>query len=148
MCVKVCWGYSGEHDPWLTLWLDPGNGRLLTPSSVLVMYALLLCVPFSQRELFSTTSSSQHLERGRCFWDHLDSVCDWTQLRCLYKHLRFWQSGRENTLVLWLPRTSNFPCLLNLLPISLKWSASFFHLSLLCVVYTETRLWTKIHSKY
>lgn len=87
MCVKkiVGGGWSREHYPWLTLQLDPGNRRPLTPSAVLV------------RSAYHSHSGScfqgNGLERVRCWWDHPVSVRDWTQLRLLHKLLRFWQSG-------------------------------------------------------
>lgn len=35
------------------------------------------------------------LKRAMCCWDHWDPVHDWTQLRPLYKFLRFWRTGGE-----------------------------------------------------
>ena len=38
-------------------------------------------------------SEGLSLERALCGWDHLDGAHDWTQLRPLYKILRFWWVG-------------------------------------------------------
>ena len=40
-------------------------------------------------------SCSKDTEKAKNSWDHLDSVCDWTQFRPLYKLFRFWQVGAE-----------------------------------------------------
>lgn len=72
------------------------------------------------------------LERAICPWNHLDGIHEWTQLRPLCQLLSFWQVSAEIYLSCRHPRLSlKFPWLLNLQPTNLKWSASFFSLSLL-----------------
>lgn len=57
-----------------------------------------------------------------------------TQLRPLYKILKFWQGGYGDLLILELSYTSlMFPCLLNLPPTSQEWFTSFFSFSLCSV---------------
>lgn len=54
-----------------------------------------------------------------CYWDYLEWVPIWSQLRPIYELEKFWWMGAKNLLVLKQPNTSlvnKFPCLLNLSP--------------------------------
>lgn len=64
------------------------------------------------------------LERARWCWDDLDWRCGWTQLKPLYKLLRFWWVDVKNYSSNRYPR-KNLKCkLLNLSPINLECSVS------------------------
>lgn len=67
------------------------------------------------------------LERALCFWDHLITAHDWTQLQ-------FWQADGDIYSSCGLSRLTSFVSsfLLNLLPIQLERSASFLGFSLSC----------------
>lgn len=56
------------------------------------------------------------LGKAKCCWDYLDCIHDWTQVRPLYRHLRFWRAGAETGLSCsrWREALYMFPCLLNL----------------------------------
>lgn len=75
-------------DRWLTLELDPGNWKFLTfcPS--------LECTSCPRSHSHSRFQGHS-LEKAICCWGHPDGICDWTQLRPLYKFLRIWQAGVE-----------------------------------------------------
>lgn len=65
-------------------------------------------------------------------WDRLDGICEPIQLRVLYKLLSFGRQVQRSTVFVPL-KTSlvyKFPCLLNLPPTNLEWTASFLSLSL------------------
>lgn len=74
----------------------------------------------------------------------LDGICDWAQLRPLYK-LKI-LAGGYGDLILQLPKASflsKFPCLLSLPHTNLKWFASFFGLSLsVCKPTIDKSVWT------
>ena len=61
----------------------------------------------------------------------LDGICDWTQLWPLSKLSRFgrWVE-KSTTFAAALDKSHQLPCLLNLTPTNMEWSASFFSLSL------------------
>ena len=61
-------------------WAEQGNGSFLPP--ILELY-------FPTRPQEATKSQRQRLERGKCCWDHLDQIRDWTELTPLYQLGRF-----------------------------------------------------------
>lgn len=69
-------------DCWLTHKLD----LAWRPLPILRIY-ILPTIP--------TPFQGQSLETVRGYWEYLDSIYDWTQLRPLYKLLRSWQVGEE-----------------------------------------------------
>ena len=100
--IGHCWRRSLRgHDHHLTLKLDPDNLRLLTLSPSL---ECTFCSLFAQLEPFQGCS----LERVICSLDHLNSICDRTPLRPLYKLLRFWQAGVEIFLSCSHPRQGSY----------------------------------------
>ena len=87
--------------------------------------------PFSQWEPVSRLQPSEN----KVFWGQFDRVHYWTQLRALYKLLRFWWAWAEIYLSFSLQDKTlmEIPCMLNLPPTNLDWpsytGASFrFHL--------------------
>ena len=94
-------------------------------------------------KVYSTqVPSTHHSHSQSCFkdaalreqcviWDHLDGICDWTQLRPLYTLLNSGGQGwRAHLVATKFSLVCKFPCLLNLPRTNLEWSASFFSLSL------------------
>ena len=73
--------------------------------------------------------------RVRCFWDHLDGMCNWIHLKLLYKHLEFWQEvGRITSLAAAWNKPRKFLFLLKLTPTTQpKQWATFSSLSLTSV---------------
>lgn len=87
--LHCCWRKASRGwDFWLSCKQDPDNQRLLP-----------LLHPWNVPSTRCSHSGShlqgRSLERAMDCWDHLDSVCDWTQWRSLYELLRFWQVGAE-----------------------------------------------------
>ena len=72
-----------------------------------------------------------------CCWDHLYSICDWTQLMPLINLFLKILVGRcRDLLILQLLKTSlkcKLPCLLHLPPTSLEWPAFLQALPDLCM---------------
>ena len=81
-------GGHQEDGPAVTCELDAGNLWLLSCSHILRMY-IPLAFPASR------SCPKDSLEIVIRCWDHLNSICDSTQLRPLYKRLRFWWTGVE-----------------------------------------------------
>ena len=111
---------------WLPVvpWGGWGNLRLLSPSPVL---GIPLTVPTLRAGCKDTSM------RESCVVETIWTIYVTKQLRPPYKPLRFWQAGAYSFSSCGHPRTSlicKFPCLLNLPPTNLEWSASFFGLSL------------------
>lgn len=80
--VKQMW-------PLVHLWANPGSGgSSLSPLSL----GCMLCSLFPEWEQFQGHS----VERERCWWDHLNSICNWTQLVSV-RTLRFWQAAWRST---------------------------------------------------
>ena len=74
----------------LTYELDTGNQRLLRT----------FLLVFERHSPLSEVVQWHSLEIVMWYCDHLDGICDWTQLRPLYKFLRFgWQVQRFTHLV-------------------------------------------------
>lgn len=115
----------------LTLELNLSYQKVLRSSPNLVM-CVLPTAP-------SDNHFQGHFEKAMCYWDHLDGIHDWNQLKPLYKFIRLWQEGTE-ILILQLPKTSlmyKFPCLLNChIPI---WSGMPLSSVSLCPPYKRTR---------
>lgn len=101
--------------------LDPGNGRILTPSPVLVMY-ILPTLPTAG----TVFKDIAFLERAMCCWDLLDGIRDWTQftkdlrlnlhVHLFNKHLLYISDtivGSRNTKMNYmsLPSWKRNPCL-------------------------------------
>ena len=94
---------------WLLVDWWPGSRQLEAPYP-------FPCLLFPYYQPFQ----GHRLKRVRCYWAHLDSICDWTQLSPLYKLLRFWLPPKTSLIC-------KFSCLLNLPPTNLECSASFLH---------------------
>ena len=119
--VKVCVNLLDSLDQWSQV---PGPCFLrgwhesCTPSPTSPVLGMYLPLAVPQWSRFQGHS----LERVRC-WNHLDSICDWTQLRPLYKLVRFWQAGGRSPWLV-VPKTSlvrKFPGLSHLPPPHLEW---------------------------
>ena len=77
-------------------------------------------------------------ERALFCWDHLHSVCDWTLLRSLYKHLRFWQVDEEIFLFCGCPKQASHMSFLAYWTCHLPmWSGLPLHLVPLCHLCVE-----------
>lgn len=126
------WSGVGGGDPedvssrWPSTW---AIGGLSSPS---VLKYFIYSLPSQYKWLNDVLLLQGHsLKIVMCCWDHLDIICNGTQLRHLSKVLRFW-GWRKDLLVLGMLKTNlacKFPCLL-LRATNLEWSAPFFSLSL------------------
>ena len=119
--VKGNW--EGTTTSWPKGWMWAIGGFSFTPCPWNLHYA-------------HCSHSGSHFQRCRlekitCCWDDLDGKHDRTRLRPLDK-LKILEGWCRNLLILWLPKINlvfEFPCLLDLPPTSLEWSASYFSLS-------------------
>lgn len=82
-----------RHDCWLKWKLDTGNQRLLNHSLLLGKY-VSLTIPHSHSRTCFRDSGFERALMVSC-WDHLDWICDWTQLRSLCKLSGFWWVAAE-----------------------------------------------------
>lgn len=76
------------------------------------------------------------LERAMCYWDYLDGICEWAQLRPLSKFSRLWPAVWRSVCLWPAPETSlfcKFLCSLKPPATKLEGPASFFYLSLSAV---------------
>ena len=106
---------------WPTSWTQAIKGSSPPPPSLECTF----CPPFPQWKPFQ----GHNLKRVMCCWDHLDNMWDWTQLRFLYKLVRFWQTGVEIYSSCGYLRQASyvrkFSCFFKRPLTNLEWSASF-----------------------
>ena len=112
---------------WPLLELQVGPGQV----EVLHLHSCPWNVHFAHCSCRRSHFQGHSLERIRC-WDHLDWICDWAQIRYLYK-LKILVGRWGDLLILQPPKTSlcTSSLLISLPPSSLEYWASFFCLSLL-----------------
>lgn len=106
-------------------------------SRIILCLRALTCPPFPQWAV-----PRMKLERtGCCCWDHLDRICDWTQLKPLHKLLRFWWAELKDLLILRMPMTRFYVNFLSYYTYHLSvWSGlAFFYFS--CPPCTGVSLW-------
>lgn len=124
---RSCWGKSSRRcECWFDSWAWPGQLEVspLTPSPLFLECAST-CVPHSQK-----LPQRYSRERLTWYWDFLNWIHDSTQLKPLYKHVRFrGQVQRSTCLSAAQDKPRKFPSILYLPPINLKWSAFFSGLS-------------------
>lgn len=111
----------------MTSELDPGSQTLPTPDPPSL--ECTFCPLFPPWELFQGCG----LERVRRRWDHLDCVRNNPVKVSTYKLVKILVGQYGDLFILQPPKADliyRFPCWLKLPPTNLKWSASFFSLSL------------------
>lgn len=120
---KNCWKKSWGCDLKVVNRLDPDDWKLL-PLPLQSSECVNLYPQYHSQSCFQGLS----LERAMCYWDHLDWMCFWSQLRGLYIIWRLWPAsarfyfscGRSRHTWYVIPLV-----LLNLPSINLEWFGSF-----------------------
>ena len=126
---KLNWSLLEEVIKWMWLRVDlrAGPGQWEAPHS-------FPCPRNACSAHYSPTMSCFQgcsLERAMCCWDHPDWICEWTQLRPLQKHSRFWWVDAEICSSCGRPRQASYESSLAYLPsTNLEWSAFVFGLFL------------------
>lgn len=118
----ICEGRSSDRPDYPLVWPESWTGALEGSSPLaLFLQCAFACLPCS---LLPEASQGHSLEWIMWWWwDYLDCVPDWTQLRLLYRFLRFWQASVEIYLSCGHKRQDSkvkFPCFLNLPPTNLE----------------------------
>ena len=107
--LKCFWTWRAIGKDRERTWLSVDQGTWRFPTVLGVWVLLLSC----SHKLFQGYS----LEMERWCWGSLDWVCDWTQVRPIFKFLRFWQGSEEiysSCNCLRQALYVNYLCLLNL----------------------------------